>query len=205
VHLEGALSTAFIYKSSVGYELVMRLLYGRYYASRYRVLAELIPDDATVLDVCCGPATLYRRYLRSKSVRYTGFDVNGRYMRSLSAIGARGEVCDVSQVPSLPPAEIVVMQASLYHFLPDARPMVEKMLVSTTHSVIISEPVRNLADSSNRLIASSARWLTNAGDGPERNRFTELTLDELFAPYQSLISRSFLIPGGREKVFVLEK
>jgi hypothetical protein len=198
-------STALIYKSSAGYELVMRLLYGRHYATRYRVLAELIPDGATVLDVCCGPAILYRRYLRSKSVHYTGLDVNDRYVRSLAAAGGRGEVCDVGQAPSLPRAEIVLMQASLYHFLPNAQPMVEKMLCSTTRRVIISEPVRNLADSSNRVIASTAKWLTNAGDGPQRNRFTEVTLDELFAPYQSLISRSFLIPGGREKVFVLEK
>ena len=199
------MSTALVYKSSVGYELVMRLLYGRYYASRYRVVAELVPEGATVVDVCCGPATLYRRYLRPKSVRYVGVDVNARYVRSLTALGARGEVCDVQRAAALPRAEVVLMQASLYHFLPDARSMVEKMLSSATHRVIVSEPIRNLADSRNPVLAWSAKRLTNAGDGPQRHRFTEQTLDELFARYESSLARSFLIPGGREKVFVLEK
>ncbi len=41
------------------------------------------------------------------------------------------------------------MQASLYHFLPDAHEIVERMLAAAGRRVIVSEPVRNLASSQN--------------------------------------------------------
>ncbi len=196
------MSTALIYRTSSGYEAVMRLLYGRHYKARYRVLAELVPTGATVCDVCCGPAVLYRRYLRQKGVNYTGVDVNEHYVRRLVAAGGNGVVCDVRRASALPRAEIVVMQASLYHFLPDARSIVDKLLAAATRRVIIAEPIRNLADHPNRFVAAVTSRMTNAGSGPQAHRFTEETFDALLAGLASAVTRAFLIPGGREKVYV---
>jgi hypothetical protein len=143
--------------------------------------------------------------LRVKAVEYTGVDLNPRAVSAVTGLGARGVVCDVRENGSLPFAEILLMQASLYHFLPDARSVIDKMLSASTGRVIVAEPVRNLSDSPHRLIAWSARHLTNPGDGAPENRFTESSLDELFSHYASQVERSFLIPGGREKVYVLTK
>ena len=97
------------------------------------------------------------------------------------------------------------MQASLYQFLPDAAPIVDRLYEAATRMVIVAEPVRNLADSRHAFVRRLAGWFSNAGGGPELDRFTEQSLDELFGRYEPAVMRSFLIPGGREKVYVLVK
>jgi SAM-dependent methyltransferase len=197
------LAASLIYRSPLLYELAMALLYGRHYFARYRALAGLLPPGARVLDLACGPATLYHRYLRHRGVRYTGLDINARFIRWLVRSGGRGQVWDLGSDRPLPETDYAVMQASLYHFLPDPSPVVGRMLAAASHQVIIAEPVRNLADSRLPFLAALARRLTNPGSGVPVRRFTETTLDAFFAPYARGVQSSFLIPGGREKVYVL--
>jgi hypothetical protein len=97
------------------------------------------------------------------------------------------------------------MQASLYHFLPDAAPVLNRMLEAAEKQVIIAEPIRNLASSEVPMIARLSRKLTDAGAGSSANRFVEGTLDQLAGRYRNLLRRSFLAPGGREKIYVFEK
>src|SRR5713101_1249799 len=106
----------------------MVALYGRHYAGRYRAIADLIPSGSSVLDLCCGPGILYERYLRAKSVDYTGIDVNRCFLDRIGRLGARAIDRDLHEPGPLPPADSVIMQASLYHFLPDAAPIVERMI-----------------------------------------------------------------------------
>ena len=182
----------------------MFLLYGRHYASRYRAIAELIPTGSSVLDLCCGPAFLYHRYLSRKKVRYTGLDINANFVARLNRRGASGLVWDLRTEDALPAADYVIMQASLYHFLPDAKPVVDRMLQAAQKRVIIAEPIRNLATSDSRILSRLARLLTNPGAGEHRNRFTEASLADLFSRYASRPADSFTIAGGREKVYVLD-
>jgi SAM-dependent methyltransferase len=196
-------ATSLVYRSSLIYEAIMLALYGRHYASRYRAMADLIPAGAEVLDVCCGPANLYHRYLSKKSVRYCGLDINARFIRRLLRTGASGQVCDLQSDRELPAADYVLMQASLYHFLPDPSPIVDRMLRAARKQVIIAEPIRNLADRRIPVLSSLARQFTDPGIGPAAHRFTERTLDDFFSRYAARVSQSFLIPGGREKVYVL--
>jgi len=182
----------------------MRVLYGRYYASRYQEIAALIPDGVSVLELCCGPAQLYRQYLRSKNVKYTGLDINARFIKQLQNENVDGQVWDLRENKQLPAADYVLMQASLYHFLPDTRPIVDRMLEAARRKVIIAEPIRNLSSSSFALVRSIARHLTKVGDW-HHDRFTEQMLDQFFSHYQPQIDGCFLIPGGREKVYVLDK
>jgi trans-aconitate methyltransferase len=197
------LATSIIYKNAPLYELAMLALYGRHYPSRYRAIADLIPAGASVVDVCCGPALLYSRYLRHKNVQYTGLDVNAGFIDKLIRKGGRGEVRDLRKDEPLPRADYVTMQASLYHFLPDAMPVVERMMKAARRQVIIAEPVRNLATSKSPLLAMLGRVFTNPGVGEQSHRFTEESLDKLFSFYGSQVDQSFLIAGGREKVFLI--
>lgn len=196
-------ATSFIYKSSSLYELAMLLLYGRHYPARYRAIAELIPERSSVLDLCCGPALLYHRYLQTKSVQYTGLDINAKFIERLTRRGGCGRVWDLRSEESLPKSDYVIMQASLYHFLPDASPVVNRMLKAARRQVIIAEPVRNMADTNSRLLASLGRLLTNPGTGEPRLRFNEASLAKFFSAYGPGVVQSFPIPGGREKVYVL--
>jgi SAM-dependent methyltransferase len=197
------LATSLIYQHSWIYELAMFALYGRHYRARYRAVAELVPAGASVLDLCCGPATLYHRHLRAKGVNYTGLDINPRFIRHLVRGGGHGMVWDVHGPEALPQADYVLMHASLYHFLPDPGPVVERMLRAARQQVIVAEPVRNLATGSSRWLALLARRHTDPGSGTAGGRFTEATLEAFFARYANRVLRSFPIPGGREKVYVL--
>jgi SAM-dependent methyltransferase len=196
-------ATSLIYRNSLLYEAVMALLYGRHYFARYRALAGLLPPQARVLDLACGPATLYYRYLRHRGVHYTGLDLNARFIRQLVRRGGHGEVWDLRSDRPLPAADYVIMQASLYHFLPDPALVVERMLAAASHQVIIAEPVRNLANSKLGFLAALARRLTNPGSGRPAERFTEATLDVFMARWARQVQDAFLIPGGREKIYVL--
>jgi SAM-dependent methyltransferase len=197
-------STSLVYRSAAGYELVMRALYGRHYGERMRAVAAEIPPGASVLELCCGPGTLYTRHLRSRAAGYIGLDVNQRFVAGLRRRGVDARVTDLTgMLEPLPTADVAVIQASLYHFLPDADRIVERMLAAARQRVIVSEPVRNLASSTNPVVGLLGRRATDPGVGEAQRRFTEETLDRLMERYRERVLKAFTIPGGRERVYVL--
>jgi SAM-dependent methyltransferase len=199
------LSTSLVYRSAAGYELVMRVLYGRHYGDRLRAVAAEVPDGVSVLELCCGPGTLYTRLLRARVKSYIGLDVNDRFVGALRRRGIDARVADLARsAESLPSADVVVMQASLYHFLPGPERVIDRMLVAADQRVIVSEPVRNLASSSNPVIGLIGRRAADPGVGGGEGRFTPETLGALMERYRDRISKTFDIPGGRERVYVLD-
>lgn len=198
------MSTSIIYRSALGYELLMRALYGRHYSARMRAVAEKVPRGASVLELCCGPGTLYRRYLRERTSGYVGLDVNEGFVAALVRRGVDARRLDLTGGDEdLPTADVAIIQASLYHFLPGAAQIVDRMLAAARETVIISEPIRNLATSSVPGVGLLGRRGADPGVGGHDERFTKATLDQLMAPYRTRVRESFLIPGGREKVYVL--
>lgn len=198
------MSASLVYRSPLAYELVMLLLYGRHYWARYRVIAGLIAPGASALELCCGPGVLFGRYLKRKRVDYLGLDLNARFVHRIGRMGGRAQVWDLSSEQPLPAADYVVMQASLYHFLPDAGPVIERMRRAAHRAVIVAEPIRNLSTSRVPLLSALARRATDAGQGARPLRFTEESLDGLLGGSEAGLRESFCIPGGREKVYVLE-
>jgi SAM-dependent methyltransferase len=197
-------SASLVYRSAGVYELAMRVLYGPHYRARYRAVAELIPRGASVLDLCCGPGFLYERHLRCKGVEYTGLDINPRFIARVKRCGGVGRGVDLREDRPLPQADYVIMQASLYHFLPEAGLIVSRMREAARKRVVIAEPIRNWATSRNRFLATLARRQTDPGLGTYPRRFTEPLLDALFSALSVEPRRSFLIPGGREKVYLFD-
>jgi SAM-dependent methyltransferase len=200
------MKTSVIYRSPLLYEAAMLTLYGRAYFGRSRAVAKLIPERSSVVDLCCGPGTLYQRHLRHKNIRYTGLDINTGFVERLSSLGATGMRWDVTEERPFPRADYVTMQSSLYHFLPDPRPIVDRMLAAARRQVIITEPIRNLADSKNPLVAWLARKMTNPGTGDQPSRFNEERLDRFFEAYRTSgqFQISYRIAGSREKLCVLK-
>jgi len=199
------MTNSVIYRSAVIYETTMRVLYGRGYNDRHRTLAGMIPALSSVLDVCCGPATLFSRHLRAKGVRYTGLDINRGFVARVSANGGEGILWNVEEDRPLPRAQYVILQASLYHFLPNPAGVIDRMLEAASEQVLIAEPVRNLADSRIPLVAFLACKLTNPGTQDQPNRFTEASFDAFMDPYRQrgCVLKCGLIAGGREKLYVL--
>jgi SAM-dependent methyltransferase len=197
------MSTSLIYRSSVGYEFLMRALYGRNYRARMRTVADEVPPGSDVLELCCGPGTLYLRHLRGRARAYVGLDVNEGFVDGLRRRGVDARLLDLSREQSLPGADVVIIQASLYHFLPRADRVIDRMLAAARDRVIVSEPVRNLATSAIPGIALLGRRGADPGVGDHAQRFDERSLAALMEDYRDRIVSEFAIPGGRERVYVL--
>jgi hypothetical protein len=199
-------TTSLIYRNARVYELLMRVLYGRHYAERMAAVAGEVPSGASVVELCCGPGTLYVRYLKSRVGSYIGLDVNPGFVAELRRQGGNARIVDLADATeTLPVADVLIIQASLYHFLPldRATGIIDKMLAAARVAVIIAEPVRNLASSELPLMGWIGRRAADPGVGGHADRFTEATLDALMSRYRERVTRAFLIPGGREKVYVL--
>ena len=199
------MAASLTYRSPALYELAMLGLYGRHYPSRYRAVADVIPAGSSVLDLCCGPGVLYERYLRQKSVSYLGLDINEKFVAGLTRRGVRAQLWDLRGEAPLPPADCVVMQASLYHFLPDPLPVLGRMMEAARERVVIAEPIRNLSCSKLPLLGALARLLTDPGVGSQPYRFTEGALDSVIGSLCVRPPHSFPICGGREKLYVIER
>jgi SAM-dependent methyltransferase len=196
------LGTSLVYRSATLYDLAMRLLYGPHHADRDRAIAALIPDGASVVDLCCGPGFLYERQLRRKGVDYLGLDINPRFVRRVERLGARAQVRDLRGDEPLPQADFIVMQASLYHFLPDVEPVLARMRAAARTSVVVAEPIRNLATGRVPLLSALAGRMADPGVGRCARRFDERSLEAALG-HPSLRTYSAQIPGGREQIHVL--
>ncbi|MDQ6835711.1 MAG: hypothetical protein M3016_05930 [Actinomycetota bacterium] len=200
------MSASLVYRSAAGYEVIMRVLYGRHYGARLRAVADQVPDGASVLELCPGPGALYERHLRPRAGGYIGLDVNPTFVDRLRELGADAMLVDLAGQAPLPEADVVIMQASLYHFLPRADSILDRMLAAARERVIVAEPIRNLSSSALPVLAVLGRRGTDPGAGASghEQRFDERRLDALMAGYAGLSVSAFKIPGGREKVYVLD-
>jgi hypothetical protein len=195
--------TSIVYAHPAIYQAVMRVLYRRAFEARYLALSALIEDGAEVFEACAGDGYLYTRYLAKRPVRYRGGDLNARFVAHARRRSIPIEQLDITTA-ELPRADVVVLQASLYQFMPDHRRVVDKLLGAARRRLLIAEPVRNLASHAPRPIAWLAQRATDPGDGHKPLRFDEPSLDAFFhESYRGRIEHSALIPGGREKIYCL--
>jgi SAM-dependent methyltransferase len=147
---------------------VMRALYGREWSPTYAAVAARVPDGASVVDVCCGTARLYRDFLRERGCSYLGLDFNGDFVMHARRHGVDARWFNLLADP-VPAADFVVMCSSLYHFGDQVDEVIAKLRRAARRGVVISEPVRNLSDAPvfGRLFAA----LTNPGVGSFERRY----------------------------------
>ena len=198
------LPESLIYRSAWGYGLAMHVLYGRYYGARDAAVAAHVPDGASVLELCCGPARLYERELRGRTGSYLGLDASTAFVDRLRRRGVDARRADVATA-DLPTADVVVMQASLYHFLPEAQAaaMIERMRAAARDRVVVSEPVRNLTSSQLGVVSRLAARGAATADGAQRQRFDAASLRALMERFGPAVLHAEPAPGGREHVYVL--
>jgi SAM-dependent methyltransferase len=154
------------------YDAVLAVLNGRARRERFLAVAREIADGDEVLDVCCGTGGLARVGLRGRPVAYLGLDENPGFVRWLEGRGVRARVHDLLTDP-LPPADCVVLQASLYQFHDGAIPLLDRLRKAARRKVVVSEPVSNLARS--RFPGAAGLGAAGAATrrGPQRFRYDE--------------------------------
>ncbi len=152
-----------IYQSSILYRLMMQFIYGKDFIGRYKSVAQNIDKGWSVLDLCCGDCYITR--FLDKSISYEGMDFNDTFVRNAKAKGLVVEQCDLKK--DFNPRrkfDCVIMMGSLHQFIPNEDKIVETMKGIATKRVIISEPVKNIVTSNNKIISFLARLISNPGD-----------------------------------------
>lgn len=191
-----------IYWHPAIYTLVMKLLYKEKFYERYRTVADLIPEGADIIDVCCGDCYIYFNFLQNKHVTYRGLDMNRTFIHAARKKGVRAEQFDLMK-DRLPRSDYILMQASLYHFIPYQDLVMQKILDAALTRAIISEPIINLSSSENMLIRSISKALTRAGSHHSNERLNRETLMTLFERFR--VTSVHEMNGGREIIGVFDK
>jgi len=192
-----------IYWNSTLYHLAIRQSAGKYFSQRYLALAELIPENASVTEVCMGDAYLYSNYLAGKQVKYSGLDLNKTFVQSAIRKDIPARMFDV-MTEEVDPADYVIMQGSLYQFIPEEKRIIRNLLDAAKKQLIISEPVKNRAQSNNPLISFLAKYAVNPGTGHSKERFNEKTLVECFQCFPEF-REAKTMPGGIDLIGIFEK
>ena len=190
-----------IYWHTSLYQILIRLLYGRHFRDRYIQIASRIKTGQSVVDLCCGDCRLYAQELAGRAGTYLGLDFNRGFVRHAVRRGISARVWDFRFDP-IPEADIVVLQGSLYQFVPHHVEAIERMLRAAGRTVIITEPIKNVAASPYGFLSWAATHLTNPGTHPMPSRFTEWELRELFNRFS--LRECVTIAGGRELLGVFD-
>lgn len=192
-----------IYRSPLLYHCVMRALHGRHFHDRYLAIAAEVPDGAMVVEICAGDAWLYRHFLKTRNVRYMGLDNSPQFVQAAVGEGLDVRLFDAFRDP-LPEADVVIMQASLHLFHENVVSLVNRMLDAAKLKVVIAEPIRNMADSSNPLLAWIGRRMTkpHGSSACNSHRYNPDTFRTLMNGFPEC-ERVFFEKGQREMVAVL--
>jgi hypothetical protein len=186
------------------YELTMKSLYGRYYKGRYTNLEKVIPANCNLLELCMGDLHFYEYHLKSKNVNYKCGDVNPVFVNGAKAKGVDCQLIDFIKDP-IPRADYILIQASLYHAIPDQVKVIEKLFAAANKQLIISESVKNVSNSDNVIIASLAGFISKAKSGQSKIKFTPETLKAALSGLEKNVVQWIEPEDSLETIIVLQK
>lgn len=186
------------------YHTAMKWSYGGKFLRRYEALAGHIPENSELLELCMGDAWLYRHYLAGKNIGYRCADVNPVFVKAALEMGLPAQLLNMITDP-IPAADHILLQGSLYHFIPHEQQMIGRLLEACRKSLIISESTENLSNAANPLKAKLGEYLSKAKAGQSKQKFTPGTLRQAFRPFDAHIAVWEALPENRETIIVLKK
>jgi len=174
------LSMNLVYGHPLTYRLIEKLIYGKSYRYHYEALEREI-GTSTLLELCCGDCQILDFYRGSS---YRGVDINPAFAGHALRRGLDVVCQDVAKY-DIPEAACILIHNSLYQFYPEHEALIARALKSATEKLIISEPVVNLASSSNRLVAALAKRLTSMGGAVSTKRFNRGEVEDIFRRFKA--------------------
>lgn len=186
------------------YRKIMQLAYGKQFKTRYEILAQYVPDNCELLELCMGDACFYQEYLKGKQVKYSCADINPVFVNAAKRKGLNASLIDISK-DEIPASDFILMQAALYHFIPNEKQIIQKLLDACRKAVIISENIDNLSNDASPLKSWIGEQLSKAKSGQSKLKFTRESLKECFAGFSHYISAWKESPDSKEIIIVLQK
>src|SRR3974390_2675847 len=182
------------------YHFIMRQLYGKDFTVRYEAIEKLIPENSDVVELCMGDAYLYRNYLSSKKINYLGLDINQTFVKAAIQKNIPAKIHNLL-TDEIPVADYIIIQASLYQFIPREKKIIQKMLASAGKKLVIAEAIKNRADSPNPLVSFLAKNFVDPGTGKAALRFNATSLLECFRSFKEF-REELTIESGKEMIGV---
>jgi hypothetical protein len=105
----------------------------------------------------------------------------------------------------IPKTDYILMQGSLYHFIPEEKNLIQKLLEACNKEIIISESVDNLSNSESKIKSFLAEQFSKAKTGQSKLKFTTKTLSETFSEFKNQIKVWEEEPDSKEIIIVLKK
>lgn len=194
------MKTSIIYRNVFLYRMVMNLLYSMKYKKRFIDIINLFsPTDKKVLELCFGD-TMIAENCKKLKIEWIGFDINEYFVKNAKRQGYNASFADISELDSLPQADVCIMCGSLYHFNDEIESILLKMLNSSP-KIIISEPIENLS-SRKDIIGKIAGLLTNAGKGKEIFRFNKNSIIEMLDNFSSKLHFSYKVISSQRDILI---
>lgn len=125
------------------YSMAMRMLYSKDYKKRYLDIVQLVINNSSVVDVCCGDCALYS-FLKNKNIDYLGIDISTEFVSFGNQRKIKVKLADVTK-DEIPLSDYIILQGSLYQFN-NPRALVKKLSKSAKKAVIISESIEKMED-----------------------------------------------------------
>lgn len=186
------------------YHTAMKWSYGDKFLRRYEALAGHIPENSELLELCMGDAWFYRHYLAGKGISYRCADINPVFVKAALEMGLNAQLLNMITDP-IPVADYILLQGSLYHFIPGEQQMIVRLFEACRKALIISESTDNLSNAANPVKAKLGEYLSKAKAGQSKQKFTRDTLRQAFGPFEAHIAVWEELPANRETIIVLKK
>ena len=168
-----------LYSNSFLYEIAMRIRFGKEFFLRMQRISDILPENITILELCCGPALLYKYFLKSRNINYIGFDDNRYFVKVGLKLGADIRECFIDENTILPKSDYVIIQSSLYQFPLDKVYNIIDNVLLNCNNLIISESVKNWGNSNNIIIKKLGLYFTKSMNTVHYFRYTRQNLREL--------------------------
>ena len=191
-----------IYRNVFLYRFAMNLLYTGGYKTRFYKVIKLIKEikPADILELCFGDIII-AEFCNENNIKWTGFDLNEHFIFKAKSKKFNVKMVDLSAVSSFQKSEICLMIGSLYHFHDEINSLLSKML-SSSKTIIISEPIKNLSDRKN-IIGWIARKSANAGKGEVPFRYNEVTFLKMLNEESRKLSFQYTIIDYYKKDIII--
>ncbi len=185
-----------LYLSPRFYEWSITRLRGPELHRRFAKIAEVV-GEGSVLDVACGTGLL-AGYL-SDGARYSGIDLNRRFLKFSRKKGLDVAEHDVFDVDGYPEADTYVLCDLLHHVMPHHQDLLESVL-SLGKTVVVCEPPEPSKSKLRRFLIRGI--LDNDGINPPRLDQTWFTEPELLDFFERVMAPDEMVKIGGDVIAV---
>ena len=178
-------------------------MYKKHFHERYKAINNVIIENSSVVDVCCGDSYLHSIF-KKKNIDYLGLDFNPTFINYSIKRGINARLFNIYE-DAIPHADYIILQASLYQFIPNHIQILQKLYQSADQYLIIAETMKSYGGSNNKFISAIGKFLNNPGDGMKVERFSLSTFKKAMEPFQENIENEYFICGNIDYMVVIRK